>query len=230
MTPKVCMISLWRNDETRNIEERTWHLLHKTGVSRWIWVEGDSGDDTLKTLHHLTAGKNVTIVHHDTLIKGDDPEHRMLRLSQTVNAGFEAVRPDDDYVLLHESDLQSPRDIAKKLLATGKCPIAGWPVLPLAGGGEIFYDTWAYRRFNVYFSNLPPYHPCYDDTDLFEVDSVGSVWLLSADDVRRGLRCDKLACVELCEKLRADFGRTIWVDPTLKIIQPRELWTSTRHI
>lgn len=227
--PSVCMMSLWRNDVTRNIEARTKHLLSKRGVSRWVWVEGDSSDGTFVALQGMKQGKDVEIIHYDTGIVGDDEHTRMRRLSATVKAGFAQVRPADDYWLIHESDLISPPDLVKRFLATGKCPVAGWPVLEVAPGQEIFYDTWAYRRFGVRFSNLPPYHPCYDEKELFEVDSVGSVWMFHAEDIRRGLVCTYNACVELCDQLRA-MGRDIWVDPLIRIVQPRALWQATRHV
>jgi len=32
--------------------------------------------------------------------------------------------------------------------------------------------------------------------------------------------------VEVCNQLRAE-GRHIWVDPTLEVVQPPELWTAS---
>lgn len=227
---QVCMISHWRNDADKSLRLRARHLLSKSWPDlRFVWVVGDSTDDTHEQLAALVADDaRVTLIQHDTHVPGEDPASRLVRLSQTVNVELDQITPDDDYVLIHESDLVTPTDLIQMMLETGHCPVAGWPVLPLSGG-TIFYDTWAYRKDGQMFSNNAPFHPCYRPYDVFEVDSAGSVLLFYAEDVRRGLRCETLAVLELCRKMRSDFGRSIWVDPMLEIIQPVERWTSREH-
>jgi hypothetical protein len=228
--PRVVMISLWRDDELRRLYERTQHLLSKSYANlRWMWLVGDSSDATESMLRNIAwqSGRDAEIVRADTGIVGEDPTTRVRRLSVTVNAGFERVRESDEYVLIHESDLISPTDLVERFLETGKCPIAGWPVLPL-DTASLFYDTWAYRRNGVRFTNDAPHHACYRPDECFEVDSVGSVWMMHAEDLRAGVRAERLACVELCEKLRAR-GRRIWVDPRVQIIQSIDLWTCWSH-
>lgn len=221
----VVMMSLWRNDADRGLERRAHELLHKEGVTRWVWVVGDSDDQTEMLLRATAyvSGKDVEVVRHDTGILEDDPDNRLLRLSLTANAGFETVRADDRWWCIHESDLQSERSVIWDFLRTGKDVIAGWVTL-----GHIFYDTYAYRAKGKMFTNNPPYHEVYDSRSIFEVESVGSVYMFPAEAVRQGLRCEVGGAVELCQKLRG-MGHTIWVDPLIPIIQPVELWVNRSH-
>lgn len=222
------MLSFWRNDAERNLRARAAHLLGKSYQGlRWIWVVGDCdpGDDTMPALLGMAAEENgrVTVVPVETAKHLD----RYQRLSLTANAGLEYVRPWDDYVLIHESDIISPVNVVERFLAhaeQGRCPIAGWPVLRFPNNVEVFYDIWAYRKDGQMFVNWPPYHPSYHSDRPFTVDSVGTVWMFHAEDAMAGLRCYEKCAVELCNKLREEYGRTIWVDPTLRVNQPYSLW------
>lgn len=226
--PGVVMLSMWKDDSERDLKQRALRLLSKTYPAlRWVWVVGDSEDDTEARLRALVvahpAGERVTIVRHDTGIVGDDPETRLLRLSETANAWWPEVREDDAYCLIHESDIDSPPDLVERFLATGKCPVAGWPLLKL-GSQWLFYDSFVYRKDGVRFTNTPPYHACYRPGEVFEVDSVGTVWMFYAEDVRAGARCDRMGALDLCRWMR-ERGRRIYVDSTLVMYQPVELWT-----
>lgn len=221
----ICMVSFWRNDAKRQLEARARHLLSKSGPLRWLWVVGDSDDATADILATFAEGRGDVDLH----VMRTNIQNRYLCLSQTAAYALAQIRPDDDYVLIHESDLRSPFDVAERFLAhaeAGRCPIAGWPILELHGR-SVFYDVWAYRARGTQFTNHPPYHAVYKSDTPFTVDSVGSCWMFHAEDARRGLPVTNRACVEMCDNLRMRFGRTIWVDPTIEIIQPRELWTPT---
>lgn len=227
----VVMCSLWRDDHDRNIAARVEHLLAKAEsypALRWVWVVGDSRDDTTQTLGELSRGRNVQIVDiGDTGIEGEDIPARLRRLSATGNEWWNWCE-NAEYVLVHESDILSPRNVVNQLVAhaeQGRCPIAGWPTLKLRGeqGVAYFYDTWAYRKDGVRFENDVPYHKCYRYPDPFTVDSFGTMYLFDACDVPL-VHFEDNAVLDLCRQLREQ-GRTLWVDPTLKVVQPRELWT-----
>jgi hypothetical protein len=230
--PRVVMMSLWRNDVQRQLNERVAHLLGKSYPNlRWVWVVGDCEDDTEKHLRALALAawdKSIEIVRHDTQIAGEEPETRLRRLSLTANAGFDRVRDDDDYWLIHESDINSPVNLVERFLETGKCPVAGWPWLGEAGS-KTFYDIMAYRKNGAMFSNNPPYSECYRDDELFEVDSFGTVYMFHAQDVRDGLRCEDRAVLEICDGLK-ERGRRLWVDPTIEVLQPLDLWVPQKTI
>src|SRR3990167_5080034 len=181
-SPRVVMMSLWRNDAARRVRERAQALLSKTYAAiRWVWVVGDSEDDTLDVLIEEAArkqddGRNreVVIVVHNTGITGNDANTRLLRLSRTVNAGLGCVRDDDDLWLIHESDIDSPPDIIERLLAAGHVPVGAWPTLEVASGDKIFYDTWAYRAGGQHFSGRAQFHTVYRPDTPFIVESVGT--------------------------------------------------------
>lgn len=222
------MCSLWRNDADRRLEQRALHLLEK--VQHWdrlrfIWVVGDSEDATEDELRRIASEHShidITVTRHDTGIVVEDMDSRLLRLSQTGNAFLELVTPDDVYVLDHESDIVSPPDLVPRMLATGKCPLAGWPILVLPDR-ELFYDIWAYRSNGVMFGNLPPYRECYKPDEIFEVDSAGTVLLFHAEDVLDGVRFVNRGVLDICHGLK-ERNRRIWVDPTLRVEQPGDLW------
>lgn len=226
--PPVVCCSLWRNDVRRRLVDRVAHLLAKAETYpnlRWVWVVGDSRDDTTRALSDLCYGYPVRIVDiGDTGIEGDDHPSRLRRLGETANEWWNWI-DDADYVIVHESDIVSPPDVVNRLVAhaeAGRCPIAGWPVLELQGQ-KLFYDTWAYRKDGVRFTNNPPYHACYRPDEPFEVDSFGTMYLFDAADVPL-VRFEDGAVLDLCRQLREQ-GRTLWVDPELIISQPHDLWT-----
>jgi len=232
--PQVAMLSLWRNDNNRYLDVRVAHLLSKTYEHlRWVWVVGDSTDGTEQALRMMLAhrypwsARRVTLVRHDTGIEGDDPENRLRRLSETANAWWPWVLPSDTHCLLHESDIVSPVDVVQRLLETDKCPVAAWPTLG-PEPGAIFYDTWAYRQNGEMFNNHPPYHACYRPHELFEVESAGTVLLFHADDIRAGVRCERYGVIDLCRGFRQR-GRSIWVEPRLRVVQPWETFVSHAH-
>lgn len=220
--PPVLMISLWRNDTARRLTERAEHLLAKTYYRlRWVWVVGDSEDATWLRLHQVQARHRRQAVEvldiGDTGHPGPTPEARMRRLSAAVSAGLARVRPGDGYVLVHESDLVSPVDVVEQLVdlaeSKGGAVAGGWPML-----GSLFYDVWGYRKDGRHLSNHEP-----RPTEPFELDSLGSVYLMPAQPFVDGLRCERNGAVELCQALKQR-GYSVWCDPRITIEQPMDLW------
>jgi len=220
--PSVVISSLWRNDISKHIVDRAEHLLSKVhdGPVRWVWVVGDSTDDTEDQLQTIAArsGKDVTIIRHDTNIVGDDPDTRMRRLCETGNAALDDVRESDDRWIIHESDLQSPVTLIEQFLATGKDVIAGWVTL-----GDAFYDLFGYTVEGRMFQSQLPYDPVYLADRPFQVDTVGSCFMFPAAELRAGCRFKTRGVRDLCWQMKAH-GRTVWVDPRIPIVQPTELW------
>ena len=228
--PSVVMYSLWRDDMDRQIAKRARHLVSKTYPNmRWIWVVGDSVDGTAEFLGdmacrlHFDEGLDVTVFEHETGCLDADHRSRLTRLSASCNVALDHVEARDDYVVAHESDLISPPDLIEQFLATGKDCVAGttWLTLP---NGEVFYDVWGFRRDGKRFTNRAPYHACWRDNELFQVDSFGSCWMMPAAPVVNGMRCYTDACRELCGKLARDYGAEFWCAPWIRIVQPLELW------
>lgn len=135
--PPVVICSLWRNDCHRRLVDRVAHLLAKALAYpslRYIWVVGDSRDDTARALADLARDYRVTIIDiGDTGIEGDDHPSRLRRLGETANEWWHWCE-NAEYVMVHESDIVSPPNVVNQLVAhagRGRCPIAGWPVLEL---------------------------------------------------------------------------------------------------
>lgn len=227
--PAVVMMSLWRNDARRQLVRRAYHLLDKSYPDlRFVWVVGDSQDKTHEMLSRIkqTSGRDVQLLEINT-----DIEDRLTRLSVSANYGLECVRKTDDYLVIHESDLISPKDVVERFVAhanAGRCPIAGWPTLTIPGRSTVFYDILAYSKDGRHFENEPTYHPCYRKDIPFEVDSVGSCWMLPTQPILDGVRMQNYATLDLSAEMR-NRDYKIWVDPTLIIEQPHELWKAAYH-
>lgn len=230
--PSVVLCSMFRNDVSRRLVDRAEHLLAKSELYpnlRWVWVVGDSTDGTTDALRELSVGYDVRVVDiGSTGIEGDDMENRLRRLSVTANHYLRHVG-GADYVLLHESDVISPPDLVNLLVANaeqGRCPIAAWPTLTIRPGVTWCYDVWALRKDGQRFRNQAPYHPCYQADRPFIVDSAGTVLMFHAEDAGNVIM-DKRAILDLCWHLR-ELGRDIWVDPTIVVEQPVDLWQFTQ--
>lgn len=226
--PNIVLVSIWMNDVNKRLLERATHLLEKEDITRWVWATGDCSDSThadLQAIADKNPDKDIVLINHDTGLAGENPAVVVKRKSITFSAALDQIKASDDYVLVHDSDLVSPVDLAKQLLSIGKLPVAGWVTL---GENGIFYDTWGYRQGGQMFSNYPPYHAVYNPETPFEVDSVGGCFMIHAEDIVSGVRCEQYGVVELFAKLK-DLGRQVWVIPTLKIVQPRDLWVSRGH-
>lgn len=226
--PRVLMCSMWRTDAWSGIGDRARHLLAKAESYpniRWLWVVGDSKDETAAVLRELTEGdERVTVLDiGKTGIVGDDPDSRLRRLSVTGNHYFKHVG-DADYLLVHESDLITPPDLVNRMVANaehGICPVAAWPIINMKGR-TLCYDIWALRKDGQRFKSTPPYHQAYQADRPFVVDSFGSVFMIHGEDAPL-IHMDRRAVLDLCWHLREQ-GRTLWVDPSIIAEQPMSLY------
>lgn len=225
----IVVMSLWRNDANRNLRERVLHLLSKRSNKHkvaFLWAVGDCEDDTreqlLKIIDEFSFKRDIMLIRTDTGIVGEDVDTRRARSSATATAMFAHLKTyyaEAEYVLLHESDLQSPVDVIDRLLLTGSGqPCAGWPVIDI-GSGPQFYDTWAYRyTAGDYFTAGAP-QPQYP----FRVRGFGSVWAAPAHLVA-GRVLKRFAIRELCEQWWEE-GVPMFCDPRVIIEQPTALWS-----
>jgi len=213
----IVMMSLWRNDADRRLDARVAHLRAKGArdhAVRWLWTVGDSHDDTYARLVGL-ADDRVTVLRFDSGIPGEDVQASRLRTSWTASQMFQHLRDTDDLACLHESDLVSPPDVLDRLIAN-PLPAAGWPTIKL-NGDTLFYDVWAYRdlqgkHFSAGRTATAP----------FEVGSFGSCWMAPAALVRNRVIGEECV-VDLCRQWRSA-GVSLWVDPSIAIDQPVDLW------
>ncbi len=224
---RVCIMSLFRNDENRQLEARVQHLTakaeHTDHEVSFLWCVGDSTDATYQGLlpHTLTlAPQQVRIVQAESGVgPGEDMPTRRRRFSSNANALFAVIPEDADYVLLHESDIQSPDNIVDRLF-NNFLPCAAWPVLELNGQDQ-FYDTWAFRQVDG--ERFPSWAKAPHAGDVpFEVGSFGTVWMAPAPLVRDRV-ISELCVVDLCRQWSAE-GHQLWCDPRIVVRQPAALW------
>ena len=226
-------MSLWRNDEDRKLEARVQHLAakaeHTDHTVSYLWLVGDSTDNTYRDLivyglRHVSHEVRITKAESG-VPAGEDTPTRRRRFSANANDLFSRIPEDkgDDYVLLHESDIQSPPDLVDRLLAhlselRERSAIAAWPVMEL-DGVDVFYDIWAFRRLNgLHFKQSAK-----SRHSRMEVSSFGTVWMAPAFLVRdRTISED--CVVNLCAQWRRE-GVKLWTAADVVVRQPTALWT-----
>lgn len=197
-------------------------LLHTQGHSlRFVWGEGDSTDQTLKTLQAATYRFKATIcdcTHGGQVYGSIESWQRFKQLSHVGNVIWAAIPDDTDAVLYVESDLiWEPTTLTKLLDALTVYPAVA-PMVMDSPPLESFYDVWAFRREERRFTKRWPHHPdLVDDTPL-QLDSAGSCmalrwklaqWLHFPDD----------CFVGFCRELYAQGGE-LWLDPSLTVYHP----------
>jgi hypothetical protein len=223
---RTALLSIWRNDGARDLEARAAALLAKTGSDLgWLWVVGDSDDDTEERLRALAAPWPARVLRADSGIVSDDPTSRLRRMSHAGDAGLDVLARlggGFERVVMHESDLVSPGNVVAQLEGDALTAVAGWPTLTLPEG-TVFYDTWAYWADGVPFNGAPPYHPRYRSDARFPVDSAGSVLSFPAWVLRDGAREGGYGLRGLCQAMRQR-GVGVLVDPRVLIVQPATLW------
>lgn len=225
----IVVMSLWRNDADRNLRERALHLLSKSSAAHttlYLWAVGDCDDDTWLKLSEIVEEHvdthDIILLGADTGLVGEDVDTRRMRSSATATRMFDFLKlysDEAEYVLLHESDLQSPPDVIDQLLkGGGGNPCAGWPIIKL-NGDTLFYDTWAYKYISggYFFAESPrPQLP-------FPVHGFGSVWVAPTRFVA-GRVLKRFAIRELCEQWREE-RIPMFCDPRVIIEQPTSLWS-----
>ena len=228
---RVCIMSLWRNDAERSLESRVAHLGSKARHTDhdifYLWLVGDTTDTTTRDLidasgrflpNHLITPAHIYEAESG-VGPGEDMPTRRRRFSSNANALFAAIPEDADYVLLHESDIQSPDNIVDRLF-NNFLPCAAWPVLELNGRDQ-FYDTWAFRQVDG--ERFPSWAKAPHAGDVpFEVGSFGTVWMAPAPLVRDRV-ISELCVVDLCRQWSAE-GHQLWCDPRIVVRQPAALW------
>jgi hypothetical protein len=219
----VIFASLWRLDVNRQLSTRVEHLLSKVSAAhtlRWLWVVGDSVDDTELRLREewqrFNPSLDVTIVRCDSGIRGEDLLSRRRRIGLTVQQTFDQFRSDDDLICLHESDLLSDPKVVDRLLQ-GPIPTAGWSTIAFEGRSQ-FYDIWGFRDLRG--RNFDPF--IRRPNGPFQVSAFGSCWI-GPVALCRNRQIGEEVVVGLCKQWRHE-GVRLWCDPRVEIVQPVELW------
>lgn len=189
---------------------------------RYVFVEGDSTDGTLRQLQAwATASLHVTIVQCNT----GKPRYgsivhpeRFKALAKVFNAALDAVDLDwSDYVLFLPSDIHYAPDMLRRLVVHGAYIMA--PFSWTEGGR--FYDTWGFTRNGKEFDRFSQQSAAvaYGNQPI-RMDTVGGTVLIRADVLKAGVRytpeeVDRGFC-----KLAAAKGFLVWADPATHVYHP----------
>lgn len=186
---------------------------------------GDSSDGTGEALfdecaHRFSA--HLIDVSHGGKVYGSivHPE-RFRQLAFVGNTLWRNIPEDADIAGLVESDLIWQADTLMALLDDLVDLPPGSAVAPMVMHGDgRFYDTFAYRRAGVRFTNDAPFHrDIRPDGDLLELDSAGSVLLMAGELARKLHFPEEDVVVGLCRQI-CDGGGGVWLDSRERVYHP----------
>jgi hypothetical protein len=237
----IALCSCFQNSETkRHLSPFFSRIAQLVGWSvaagdklRVICSEGDSTDDTRGRLAYfanvLRDTVSVEIVDGGT---GSLKEYghvvspsRFQQFAYASNAALAAVRPDDDVVIVVESDLiWSPAALHELAVAvhhsTHDFLVAPIPLAKVRGGRWRLYDTWAFRAPGQKAFSLSAYGPWpWDGGQSAVMDSVGSCLVMPADFARTFRMTDDEAVVGFCRQVRAA-GCSVIADGAFTVEHP----------
>lgn len=139
-------------------------------------------------------------------------------LAQTRNRIIQQTLKEQEYVLSIDSDIvQFPSDMLDRLMAHDVDIVAPLVVIEEQ---KRFYDILAFSYQGKKFAHAPPYCPACKENKLFEVDSVGTCYLVKREvfdaNVKYATEEDMSEQIIFCRKAR-EKGFKIWVDPTITV-------------
>lgn len=121
---------------------------------------------------------------------------------------------DETHVLLWDSDVvDAPKNMVKKLLKHDKDIIAPYPYIKYHQPFKQFYDSMVYRYKGYRYH---PYNPPRNDGKPFQIDSVGTAFLVRKDVFMATPYDDPYPHMKFCNDSRAK-GYEVWVDPEIEI-------------
>ena len=237
----IALCSCFQNSETKRHLSRFFsqvaQLVGWAGAAgdtlRVICSEGDSTDTTRERLTYfanvLRDTVSIEIVNGGT---GSLKEYghvvspsRFQQFAYASNAALEAVRPDDDVVIVVESDLiWSPATLHELAVAVQHSShdflVAPIPLAKVRGGGWRLYDTWAFRLPGQKAFRLPSRGPWpWDGERSVVMDSVGSCLVMPADFARTFRMSDDEAVVGFCRQVR-EAGCSVIADGAFTVEHP----------
>jgi hypothetical protein len=201
------------------------------GSLHLILVEGDSTDATWHELQrgmteHGLSGKLWQHHHGQPLRRGTGHPDRLANLSRIWNPMLDAVPESADMVVIVESDLVWEPATMLELLWRSEDGNIHCPMVWL---GNIFYDTFLYRRHGQCFTNSLPYHPDLVMGEPLELDSAGSCLVMPGRVARQHRTTEREELMGLCHSARAR-GCKVILDSDLSIQQPRAQWVGAKPL
>lgn len=205
-----------------------------------LWGEGDSTDETRRTLEAMRWRLNSTVIdvtHGGPIFGSVVREERFRQLAGVGRKMWAAIPADCDVFLWVESDLIWSVPTALGLIdLVDRSVYEGMliePHVPLVDGGDIqavappihlqrfgwrsgsWYDTFGFKAAGQHFEHRPPYHPAIREGRLLEMETVGSMAAFDAwYFVEAAATYDERVMMGLCDDIRK-IGGHVWYAPFL---------------
>lgn len=181
-----------------------------------IVVSYDTGSND-NTLNLLKEWKTKTGKQLDVYASPNPPykTHSSAEISYIYRDFADIVKDDPcSHVLLWDSDVvDAPKTLVKKLLKHDKDIIAPYPYIKYHIPGKQFYDTFVYRKDGYRYH---PYNPPINDGEPFQIDSVGTAFLVRKEVYMETPYDDPYPHMMFCDQSR-EKGYEVWVDPSIEI-------------
>ena len=186
----------------------------------FVWAEGDSVDNTRMVLDGARFRFNATIVDcahggpkYASIVNAD----RFRQLAYVCNLMMAAVSVSADVVVILDSEYIWQAETLIALIDDVTDDQCMAPMVMHHRTG-LFYDTWAFRRNGVNFTQRPPFHVDLGD-EILQVDSAGSCLAMPGHLARSVNFPSENVIVGLCRQIYEQ-GGSVWVNPALSISHP----------
>lgn len=219
----MILVSVFRDSEhyIDRYMEQLYELRKHTEVTA-VAVEGDSVDNTFKALKSLEEPwlHILKAEHGGAKYPSLDIPLRWRQIASVCNIGMcAAVRLNMETrgpIVYVESDLLWESLTMLRLVGH----LEQYPaVAPMSMSHGRFWDIWGHTKDGRGFSSHPPYHPAISGTNMVPIDTAGSCIAMRAEcaDV---VEFSAIDCIRGVGRSLAANGYTLWLDPTLNVIQP----------
>lgn len=193
---------------------------------------GDSTDNTGELLHEAASwavGALLIECSHGGPQYGPVADaQRFRQLAFVANRILACIPYEAERVVWMESDLVwTPATLLCLLDKVDEYPVIAPMVMHAqspglyAGAGPFFYDTYAFRRNGVQFTNQPPYHADLRDAagEMLQLDSAGSC-LVMRGELARQITCPQDdVVVGMCRQIN-ELGESIWLHRLATVFHP----------
>ena len=199
---------LWVHRFLKAIEEQDQLL-------RVVFMYGESIDATYSIIKHYSRiSKHAVEIYAEPHLPPDERfGWTLARIKREFQTLF--LEGDDEHFLLCDSDIvKLPTDLITKLIQDEVDVVAPYIWTEMRRSPK-FYDAYVWRLGGHKFHPYDP--PGAGGDELFEVDSVGSCYLVSRKAMKDGIYYNPFPHIQFCNGLR-DKGYSIWGDPRLNIV------------
>lgn len=232
---KIVIVSAFRNaasyiEHYCDRMDRLQALLHGRGHGlKLVLGYGDSRDGSGEMLHehclHRFDALLLDVSHGGHHFGSIVHPQRFKQLAYVGNRLWQHLPDDADIVSLIESDLrwhpESFLRLVEGLQSLETCLRSGILLAPAVEHLDgRFYDTWAFRRNGLHFTNRPPFHPDLTGApDYLQMDSVGSVLVMRGSLAKRLHWPEEDVIVGVCRQAAAQ-GTQIFMATKVRFYHP----------